>query len=53
LKRHEINGNYYAKKKIRSKIKAALSPLGKRHAIADRKLAERKTGRVAGVEGEN
>jgi hypothetical protein len=43
LKRHEINGNYYAVKKIRGKIKThALRPKSRRVAIRDRKLAERK-----------
>ena len=42
LKRHEINGDYYAAKKIRGKIKThALRPKS-RIAITYRKLAERE-----------
>ena len=39
LKRHEINGNYYAVKKIQDQT--PFSPLGSGHAIMDRKPAER------------
>jgi hypothetical protein len=42
LYRHEINGNYYAIKKIRSKIKTHALRSESRIAITDRKLAERK-----------
>jgi hypothetical protein len=41
LKRHEINGNYYAIKKIRSKIKTYALRSESRTAITDRKLAGR------------
>ena len=42
LKRHEINGNYYAVKKIRGKIKTHALRSERGIAIRDRKLAERK-----------
>jgi integrase len=42
LKRHEINGNYYAVKKIRGKIKTHALRAERGVAIRDRKLAERK-----------
>ena len=42
LKRHEINGNYYAVKKIRGKIKTQALRSEGGIAITDRKLAERK-----------
>ena len=42
LKRHEINGNYYAVKKIRGKIKTHALRSESHIAITDRKLAERK-----------
>ena len=42
LKRHEINGNYYAVKKIRGKIKTHALRSESGIAITDRKLAERK-----------
>ena len=41
LKRHEVNGNYYAIKKIRSKIKTYALRSESRTAITDRKLAGR------------
>jgi hypothetical protein len=40
FERHEINRNYYAIKKIRSKIKAHALRSESRIAVADRKLAE-------------
>jgi integrase len=42
LKRHEINGNYYAVKKIRGKIKTHAFRSESGITIRDRKLAERK-----------
>jgi hypothetical protein len=42
LKRHEINGNYYAVKKINGKIKSHALRSDAGTPITDRKLAERK-----------
>jgi integrase len=42
LKRHQINGNYYAVKKIRGKIKTHALRSESGIVITDRKLAERK-----------
>ena len=53
LKRHEINGNYYAMKKIRGKIKTHALRSESGIAATDRKLAERETARVAGLERED
>ena len=53
LKRHEINGNYYAVKKIRGKIKTHALRSESGIAITDRKLAERKLREwLDGLEGE-
>ena len=47
LKRHEINGNYYAVKKIRSKIKTHALRSESGITITDRKVAERKVQGLA------
>jgi hypothetical protein len=42
LKRHEVNGSYYAVKKIRGKIKTHALRSENVFPITDRKIAERK-----------